>query len=137
MQEVASEAAQRGMSNNGIRGALLVIPEMERADLIVPHSLDPEELMGIMYHELAHIIAGHALPCKQPGGEGTGLWIPPKRFTKRKAPFDLSACQRNSELMQRYLAWCEADADLWAENLRICGAYGAKVFFREEVLLGL
>ena len=127
----------RSMSNNGIRGALLVIPEMRRADLIVPASLDPEELTGIMYHELAHIVAGHALPCKRPGGEGMGLWLPPKRFTARKPPFDLAACQRDPELRRRYLAWCEEDADLWAENLRACGAYGPKVFFRDETLLGL
>lgn len=137
VQEIGSEAARRGMSNNGIRGALLVVPELERADLIVPDGLDPEELMGIMYHELAHIVAGHALPCKRPGDEGSGLWIPPHRFTKRKPPFDLSACQKDPELMQRYLAWCEADAESWAENLRICGAHGARVFFRQEILLGL
>ncbi len=137
VQEIAGEAALRSMSNNGIRGALLMIPEMRRADLIVPAGLDPEELMGIMYHELAHIVAGHALPCKRPGGEATGLWLPPKRFTARKPQFDLAACQRDPELRRHYLAWCEDDADLWAENLRACGAYGPKVFFREETLLGL
>jgi hypothetical protein len=66
-----------------------------------------------------------------------GLWLPPKRFTARKPPFDLTACQRDPELRRRYLAWCEEDADLWAENLRACGAYGPKVFFRDETLLGL
>lgn len=137
IQEISSETATRSMSNNGIRGALLVVPELGRADLIVPCGLDSEELSGIMYHELAHIVAGHALPCKRLDDEGAGLWIPPKRFTKRTPPFDLGACQRDAELMQRYLTWCEADADLWAENLRVCGAYGAKVFFREEMLLGL
>ncbi len=137
VQEIAGELALRSMSDNGIRGALLVIPEMRRADLIVPASLDPEELTGIMYHELAHIVAGHALPCKRPGGEATGLWLPPKRFTARKPPFDLAACQRDPELRRHYLAWCEDDADLWAENLRACGAYGPNVFFRDETLLGL
>lgn len=137
MQEIAAEPAVRGMKDNGIRGALLVIPEMGRADLIVPAGLDSEELSDIIYHELAHIVAGHALPCKQPGDERPGLWIPPKRFTRRTPPFDLRICQRDPVIRRRYLAWCEQDADLWAQNLRSCGAYGPTVFFREEKLLGL
>lgn len=132
-------AISQRMLNHGIRGSIAVVPERRYGELWVPKDLDPEELAGIMSHELAHLIANHPLPVHDPA-EASGparFWLPRGRFTARRPPFDLKRCGHDPELRHKLLRWCEDDADVWAEHLRTFGAYGPRAFFRDKSLLGM
>lgn len=135
--EVEDLAISQRMLSHGVRGSIAVVPDRNYGELWVPSGLDPEELAGIMYHELAHLVAAHPLPVQQPGAEPDRwrFWLPRKRFSARRPPFDLARCERDPELRAQMLRWCESDADLWADHLRTFGAYGPKAYFRDKTLL--
>ncbi len=128
------------MLDGGIHGSIRVIEGTNRGELWVPQDLDREELAGVMYHELAHVVAAHPLPMRREDEDQAGrvrFWLPRKRFTRRRPPFDLAACERDERLREAMIHWCEIDADLWAEHLRTFGAYGPRTCFREKMFLGL
>ena len=132
-------AVSQRMLNHGIRGSILIVPEERRGEILVPKDLDPEELAGIMSHELAHLVANHPLPVRDRTDESgrTRFWLPRRRFAARRPPFDLKRCEHDPELRRRMLRWCEDDADVWAEHLRTFGAYGPRAFFRDKSLFGM
>ena len=132
-------AISQRMLNHGIRGSIAVVPDRRYGELWVPRDLDPEELAGIMSHELAHLVANHPLPVRDLGDESdrTRFWLPRRRFAARRPPFDLKRCEHDPELRGRLLRWCEDDADIWAEHLRAFGAYGPRAFFRDKSLLNM
>lgn len=126
------------MLKEGIRGSIRVIESTNRGEIWVPRDLDHEELAGVMYHELAHIVAAHPLPLRPEDEDRPGrvrFWLPERRFTSRRPPFDLAACEHSAALREGLLRWCEADADSWAEHLRTFGAYGPRTYFRERLFL--
>lgn len=124
------------MLEEGVRGAIRVSENTNRADLLVPKDLDREEYADVMYHELAHVVAAHPIPLLPEAETGrVRFWLPRKRFTSREPPFDLAACERDADLRKQLLRWCEVDADAWAEHLRAFGAYGPRFYLREKVLL--
>lgn len=125
----------KSMLREGVRGAIRLVEDTNRGELWIPKDLDREEYADVMFHELAHVVAAHPIPLRL--GEKTGqvrFWLPQKRFTNRRPPFDLAACEWDAHMRKQMLRWCEEDADSWAEHLRTFGAYGPRTYFRETVL---
>jgi hypothetical protein len=86
--------------------------------VFVPESLKEEDsflYIKTVYHELAHLAAGH--PLRVAGAEGK-LWWPPKKVARRPASADLS---RNEE-----------EADHRADWSLIFGVLGNRVSHRER-----
>ena len=123
------------MLTEGVRGAIRVFENTNRGELWIPKDLDREEYADVMFHELAHVVAAHPIPLRRDDETGRArFWLPQKRFTNRRPPFDLAACEQDADLRKQLLRWCEEDADSWAEHLRTFGAYGPRTYFRETVL---
>lgn len=130
-------ALSRSMLRQGVRGCLAVVPEQRYGEIWVPQELDSEELAGIMSHELAHLVANHPLPVRNATDEPERVrfWLPRKRSQAHRPPFDLKRCEYDPQMRNEMLQWCEQQADLWAEHLRIFGAYGPRALFRDTSLL--
>lgn len=122
---------RRALVSLGISGGLFYEPDARRIWIIVPSSLGERERTKLIYHELAHLAAGHPMrqehvlradprPARQP----EPLWEPDFRRLSQRLPPEEPALS-------------EAEADLRARYALRAGSYGPAIYEREEYFLGL
>ena len=130
------------MSYYGIAGGLFHEPSTRTVWIAVPTSLDMKAQVLVVYHELAHVAAGHpfkraqvlqakaheqdllqAFP-KDFRQRDDGLFEPTKRLARQPVPDICDA--------QRTLARCENEADARARYALKAGLYGENIYYRDE-----
>lgn len=140
--DVKNPLLQAQMAYYGIGGGLFYEPATRTAWIVVPTSLDMKAQVLVVYHELAHIAAGHPFKRAQvlqaqaheknlseafPGDfrqRDDGLFEPANRLARQPIPDTSDAhCA---------LARCEDEADVRARYALKAGLYGENIYYRDE-----
>lgn len=140
--DISNPLLRAQMAYYGIGGGLFYEPGAKTAWIVVPSSLDMKAQVLVVYHELAHIAAGHPLKPPQLLHEGAAeqhvaeafpghfvkrsddLCEPTRRLARRRTP--------DTGDSQNTLAQCELEADLRARYAFKAGLYGEHIYYRDE-----
>ena len=139
--DVDDPLLQAQMAYHGIGGGLFYEPATSTVWIVVPTSLDMKAQVLLVYHELAHIAAGHPFKRAQVLHKQAQEYLTaayPRHFRKRSdclyEPTRLLAQRRCPDTgdSQSTLARCEHEADARARFALKAGLYGEHIYYRDE-----
>lgn len=133
------EIARRWLQRYAFQGTLLYVPGTDHLKLQVSASCSEAEFSDVMYHELAHLILAHPLPCIHAGSDSEDrveFWEPPECPYPKRAPFRTQTRQIAPNEASQLVECLEHEAEVAARYLRTISAYGRRMYNTQDFLLG-